>query len=372
MLVDETHSGHHRIYSEYTVSALSAALKDRADVVYAIPLPIPNVNARHVPTTTPEPKFIRLLRRMERATGYPVCRQAKWRWLSSLAIREQIDAMLLLDGDSYLHQRGGVPSLPCRWIPLVMHPRFLRLPSQPDTSRYLRSENVPFVYVLDEGVRAGLERHIDKPVYKFPDLSNAAVACRPDWASEIERRRRDRKVVGVFGAVNAHKNIGGVLAVASVRQDLFFVIAGIPFLHKLSPAERQAVRSAMTSQNIFWILQEVPDAELNYLHTLSDILFAAYLQFPHSANRLTKSADFGKPVVVSQGFYMEEVVNNYGLGVSCDPTSVASMSAACTAASSFVQSQSGRTAYLCLNDPEALHRALDPLAELMLPQKAIP
>ena len=244
LVVDESHHGHHRIYSEYTVSALAESLKDYADVAYAIPSPIPGVDARHLTVTTPEPKFIRLLRRIERATGMPLCTQAKWRWLRSLAMQEQIDAMLLLNGDLYLHSRGPIPSLPCRWIPLVMHPRFLRLPSEPDTSRYLTSKAVPFVYVLDDGIRTSLERHIAKPVYKFPDLSNDAVASRADWANEIHRRRKNRKVVGVFGAMNTHKNVGGVLSLAAARQDLFFIVAGMPFLHQLSSTERQAVQQA--------------------------------------------------------------------------------------------------------------------------------
>jgi hypothetical protein len=43
-------------------------------------------------------------------------------------------------------------------------------------------------------------------------------------------------------------------------------------------------------------------------------LFAAYLNFPHSSNLLTKSALLEKPIIVSEGFLMAERVKKYRMG----------------------------------------------------------
>ena len=46
----------------------------------------------------------------------------------------------------------------------------------------------------------------------------------------------------------------------------------------------------------------------------SEVLFAAYHDFPHSSNILTKAAIFQKPVIVSDGYLMAERVRRYRLG----------------------------------------------------------
>jgi glycosyltransferase involved in cell wall biosynthesis len=58
----------------------------------------------------------------------------------------------------------------------------------------------------------------------------------------------------------------------------------------------------------------LPEESLNAVVASSDVVFAAYRNFPNSSNIMTKSAVFERPIVVSDGFLMAERVRHYCLG----------------------------------------------------------
>jgi len=47
----------------------------------------------------------------------------------------------------------------------------------------------------------------------------------------------------------------------------------------------------------------------------ADLIFAAYEDFPHSSNILTKAAAFNKFVLVNEGYLMAERIRNYQIGL---------------------------------------------------------
>ena len=71
----------------------------------------------------------------------------------------------------------------------------------------------------------------------------------------------------------------------------------------------------MQRENCFVHLARIPDdAKFNTLVNTCDVIFAMYENFLHSSNLVTKSAMYGKSILVSTGGYMEEVVRQYKLG----------------------------------------------------------
>ena len=57
---------------------------------------------------------------------------------------------------------------------------------------------------------------------------------------------------------------------------------------------------------------------MNEAVMVSDILFAAYRDFPNSSNLLTKAAFYQKPILVSDGHLMAERVKKYKMGEVVD------------------------------------------------------
>ncbi|MDE0839740.1 MAG: hypothetical protein OSB41_11905, partial [Kiritimatiellae bacterium] len=60
------------------------------------------------------------------------------------------------------------------------------------------------------------------------------------------------------------------------------------------------------------------ETEFNAVVCECDALFAAYEIFAHSSGLVTKAGVFHKPIIVSKGYYMQEVVEKYRLGVAID------------------------------------------------------
>jgi glycosyltransferase involved in cell wall biosynthesis len=69
------------------------------------------------------------------------------------------------------------------------------------------------------------------------------------------------------------------------------------------------------AKNIWTHFVRIPDGpRLNGVLAACSALFAAYLDFPHSSNILTKAALLEKPVIVSEGSLMAERVRRFRLG----------------------------------------------------------
>lgn len=219
---------------------------------------------------------------------------------------------------------------PFRWTGIYFHPRVFRLADAGATRRrrsasVFRARRCGGVGVLDGGVIAALsEACAGKPVIHVPDVADDAAPDRDDpIAVEIRRRAAGRVVVGLVGALAARKGIRTLLQVADrvAPEEWLFVLVGDLVEKTFEPRELARLREIAGNgeKGIYAHFGRIPgEAQFNAVIEACDVLFAAYERFPHSSNLLAKAALFKKPVVVSRGYYMEELVRRYHLGAAID------------------------------------------------------
>ena len=151
----------------------------------------------------------------------------------------------------------------------------------------------------------------------FPDVANAETTATP-LAQKLRDFAGKRPLVSLTGYLQPSKGIMPLidLALRDDLQDYAFAFIGelcranfsSDQLAKIATAEKQ-------SPNGFFHFHRLPDeASYNAIIQASDILYAAYIDFPHSSNTLTKAAVFEKPVIVSRGHLMERRAKDFRLG----------------------------------------------------------
>jgi hypothetical protein len=215
---------------------------------------------------------------------------------------------------------------PYNWSGLYFHPRRFRKhpPGLQNGSKnrheILKLPNCKAVAVLDEGVASLLGGAVGEgKVFVFPDVADDA---SPDAGygllKEIRRRAGGRKIIASLGSQGGRKGLLTLLETArkSIGEDWFFLFAGKLARRDLSPDQVKTLHEAAeTAENCFFHFETIPDEpQFNALVEASEVLFAAYLDFPHSSNLLTKAAIFEKPAIVSDGYCMAERVRQYRLG----------------------------------------------------------
>lgn len=223
---------------------------------------------------------------------------------------------------------------PYRWSGVFFHPWHLRIPDGPTrgesvaSERMLRARGCPGVAVLDGGIARALEKNIGKPVVTFPDETDCDM---PDQPSELARKAREaangRRIIGLMGVLSKRKGVSSLLAAALQAKDRpwFFVFAGAldEGLRATYTAEELAIIDAAIAgayPNVWFHPARIADErEFNAIVEACDVLFAAYELFAHSSGIVTKAGIFEKPVIVSPGYCMAEVVREYRLGLAIDP-----------------------------------------------------
>lgn len=217
-----------------------------------------------------------------------------------------------------------------RWSGLYFMPTNLRLGLSVanrwkgfDTYRLLRSSRCQAVAILDEGVMLELRLHTgETPIVPFPDVADSAPPDRAySLAQDIKKRANGRKIIGLVGALRRAKGVLTLLKVArqAIDQDWFFFMAGRVSEHTFLAEELERINRACHSpdHNFYLYPDYVPqESQLNALVEICDVVFAAYEDFYHSSNILTKAAMFQKPVLVSEGSCMDERVKRYLIGLS--------------------------------------------------------
>jgi hypothetical protein len=95
-----------------------------------------------------------------------------------------------------------------------------------------------------------------------------------------------------------------------------FAFAGeIPW-GMFDPADRESMERAIAcAPSAIFHLARIPhEVEYNAIVCASDVIFAAYRNFPHSSGTLTKAAVFEKPLIVSEGHLMAKRVREFRMG----------------------------------------------------------
>ncbi|MBW4496551.1 MAG: glycosyltransferase family 1 protein [Oscillatoria princeps RMCB-10] len=218
-----------------------------------------------------------------------------------------------------------------RWSGLYFRPRHLRLKYRFLSLRrcflyldaILKSPRCCSVGVLDEGIAHKLQDKIgNKPVIVFPDIADESP---PDKnftiAQQIRNKAGNRKIIGLLGFLQKTKGILTLLEVSqkAVEEEWFFVFAGQLAERSFLPQELMRIQTLVSQNppNCFFHFERIPDEpQVNSLISECDVLFAAYENFPHSSNILTKAAIFKKPVIVSKNFCMAERNDKFVLGIS--------------------------------------------------------
>jgi glycosyltransferase involved in cell wall biosynthesis len=158
-----------------------------------------------------------------------------------------------------------------------------------------------------------------RPVIVFPDPTNGAIGgLGSSLAEKLRRFAGGSPVVGCLGHLQPTK---GATTLARVALDeryrrFCFAFIGTVTWARYSAADQEMLASVgERSPNSFAHFFR-PDTEeaFNDVFRVCDLIYAAYIDFPHSSNILTKATVLERPVVVSDGYLMAERVRQYRLG----------------------------------------------------------
>lgn len=221
------------------------------------------------------------------------------------------------------------PFLSLPWAGQYLHALSLRLPGRvntlthrvPSPEKIFRGSLCKGVAILDEGMASRLAVIIGKPVVVFPDLTDERVPKGMSGRALENRLKRfadGRPIVGLFG--HLQKSKGTILLALASRQpkmtEMCFAFGGEVGWSSFSPQEMETFIDVLTNgENTWYHLLRIPDGQpINSVLSACDILYAAYLDFPHSSNVMTKAALLKKPLIVSEGYLMAERVRRFRMG----------------------------------------------------------
>lgn len=347
VIVDWSWVGHHPIY-------VKAILKILLEAGYQVSVLCPDpeeitswVNQNKLPEAGrfkahyfADPELIWLWNILPAKLGYVLSPLMRW-FHVSMSMRKinassnKPNLVFFAWLDSYL--TGYLPGrlidwlFPYVWTGLYFHPKHLRV-SRGDKKfrkgRFAPPENfmaksrwVSSIAVLDAGIASALRSGMQgKRVVVFPDFTDELPPANDfHLTEEILAKAKGRKIIGLLGSLELRKGLMTLLRMAQqpAARDWYFIFAGELAEQTFSGHELKEIKSFfdVPRDNCLAFFQRIPeDSQFNALVNVCDVIFAAYQRFYHSSNIVTKAAAFGKPIIVSAGGYMEEVVKQYDLG----------------------------------------------------------
>lgn len=156
---------------------------------------------------------------------------------------------------------------------------------------------------------------------EFPD--NVGTIPRLDTPAglrlreEMRSRAAGRPIVSLLGHLKPSKGVELFLRVAcsTEMQDVAFFLGGEMRLKDFDPAIRGRIQELLQRAPH---LQRCPgrlgDDVFHAAIAASDLIFCAYVDFPHSSNIQGKAALFHRPTIVTEGTLMAERCRAYRLG----------------------------------------------------------
>ena len=165
------------------------------------------------------------------------------------------------------------------------------------------------VGIFDEGIVDKYQSVITKSVHLFPDVTKTEKANSLD-------KSNSKKIV-LPGVGDRRKGILRFIRSAelAVNKDWEFKILGKINWNDFTEAEQIQITQALNSQRVHCTGFIESESLMNEYIDHADLIFAAYEDFPHSSNILTKAAAFNKFVLVNEGYLMAERIRNYQIGL---------------------------------------------------------
>ena len=216
------------------------------------------------------------------------------------------------------------------WSGLYLHPRSFRISDSPMlkgkeipcSEKILSSDLLQSIAVLDEGVVEPMsEIAKGKPVISLPDFTDEylpeSAMSESGLANKIKAFADGRPVVCLMGYLYWTKGFCEFTEAAqqpSMYDVVFFIGGELNWAEIDNDKIREVKQAWANSSNILTHFTDLTDAQINAVISASDVVYAAYRDFPSSSNMLTKAAVFKKPVLVSDGYVMAERVRKYETG----------------------------------------------------------
>ncbi|MDR2674161.1 MAG: glycosyltransferase [Opitutaceae bacterium] len=202
------------------------------------------------------------------------------------------------------------------WSFLYLHTSSLPPHSHenPGMMRLLQHPMLRAIGVLDERSITPGGGLTGRRFVRFPDFTDESRVPGHPFERELRAFKGDAPLVLSIGHLRKEK---GVMTLAGLAQNpaarsLRFAFVGEC---RLKGRERDVMDRLRHNANVLLKLGRIPgEAAYNACICASDVLFAAYHDFNHSSNTLTKAAVFEKPVIVSADSLMAERTLRHRLG----------------------------------------------------------
>jgi glycosyltransferase involved in cell wall biosynthesis len=340
-LIDPLQGGHHDSYLElylvalvqlgFGVSVFSPAPEKIRDLIDREPLlKHADVRVEHLSFSPASvPLFNKVVRavatlKLWKNTAIVLRRIETGGWRFDLVFFLWLDVYLA----PFLSHRLIDAVFPYPWVGLYFHPTHLRRKTvsawldrgvlRPD--RPVAAKHCKAVALLDEGVEARLaERFPDKAVVSLPDVTNTELDDPKGSGSSplIQSGSAKRTVISILGSLHRRKGLLKLIQISRLCDERFFFLVAGKVGTDYTQEEAESIRSWCNGQkNVRCCLRWIDDErEFNSLIAASDVVWAAYDDFFHSSNIVSKAAFFDKAVIVNPGYCSEERVNEFKIGI---------------------------------------------------------
>lgn len=172
----------------------------------------------------------------------------------------------------------------------------------------------------NENIIKKFQKRFPNKLIKFlPEYTeNIQVAQNSQLVEQIKNQAQNRAIIGLFGALSDRKGIQTLLktSLEAFRKKLpyYFIFVGQA---DLSQATKELIEVCKKNNNCFFHFERLNDeAEFAAVINQSNIMFAAYTQFPNSGSMLLKAAYLKKLSIVSEGYLMEDRIKRFETGLA--------------------------------------------------------
>ena len=216
-------------------------------------------------------------------------------------------------------------SLECGWAGILFHPVLPSANYVPPEQLFASSMLKGLIYLMPSSVNFYRELF---PHLHFTLAPDVAVTETHDSTTLLERKLLSlagpRKIVLMIGALGAYKGVIRFLQLIAAAQhdNLFFALVGEVSWSSFDSEEQCIIRSFYQNppENVFLHDSYLEDERVyNSLIRASSVIYAVYKTSSGSANSLTKSAFFRRPILVSNQSYIGELVKDAGIGLAVPP-----------------------------------------------------